>query len=110
MPAPPGGIAPDPAYRSYPGAHGLLPGQPNPALAGMQVPLITSNPVLQHMVNKAMADVRQADKATRQLILIDITAKQLALQIVEYEEMTSNQEAAGGQGAGQQVMGDDGVA
>lgn len=62
------------------------------------------------MVNKAVSDVRQADKATRQLILIDITAKQLALQIAEYEEMTSNQDNSGGQGPGQQMMGDDGGA
>ena len=66
--------------------------------------LLTNNPMLQQMVNRAMVDVRSADKATRQLIQIDITAKQLALQIAEYEEMIGNQEPPG-----QQVMDDSGA-
>jgi 3-dehydrosphinganine reductase len=69
--------------------------------------LFTNNPVLQQMVTRAMGEVRAADKATRQLIQIDITAKQLALQIAEYEEMVGgggHQEAGPG---GQQVMGGD---
>ncbi|KAK0703117.1 hypothetical protein B0T26DRAFT_876245 [Lasiosphaeria miniovina] len=59
-------------------------------------------------------DLRGADKATRQLILIDITAKQLALQIVEYEEMAAvqdpqqQQQQPGGPGISRQGgMGDD---
>jgi 3-dehydrosphinganine reductase len=72
--------------------------------------LLTNNPVLQQMVNRAMGEVRSADKATRQLILIDVTAKQLALQIAEYEEMVGNQEQGGGQAPGQQIMGDEGGA
>jgi 3-dehydrosphinganine reductase len=57
------------------------------------------------MVTRAMGEVRAADKATRQLIQIDITAKQLALQIAEYEEMVGGgQEPPGG---GQQMMGDE---
>lgn len=110
MQAAAGGVPADAAYRGFATPHGLIPGAPNPAMGGIHTGLLTSNPVLQHMVNKAMADVRQADKATRQLILIDITAKQLALQIAEYEEMTSNPDNSGGQGPGQQMMGDDGGA
>ncbi|KAM7207359.1 Protein of unknown function (DUF3716) domain containing protein [Naviculisporaceae sp. PSN 640] len=109
MQAAAGGVPADAAYRGFAGPHGLMPGAPNPVMGGIHAGLMTANPVLQHMVNKAMADVRQADKATRQLILIDITAKQLALQIAEYEEMTSNQDNTG-QGPGQQIMGDDGGA
>jgi 3-dehydrosphinganine reductase len=66
--------------------------------------LLINNPVLQQMVNRAMVEVRQADKPTRQLIQIEIAAKQLALQIVECEEMVNGQEPPGGP---QQVMGDD---
>lgn len=33
-----------------------------------------------------MAEVRSADRRTRQIMMIEIAAKQLALQIVEYEE------------------------
>jgi 3-dehydrosphinganine reductase len=69
--------------------------------------LLTNNPLLQQMVNRAMGEVRNADKATRQLMLIDVTAKQLALQIADYEEMFPSQDAAGGHVPGQQVMGDD---
>lgn len=108
---PPGsaGLATDPAYR-FAATHPLL--QPHGgAMGGVNHPgaLLTNNPVLQQMVSRAMSDVRQADKATRQLILIDITAKQLALQIAEYEDMISNQEQQGGPGVpGQQgVMGDE---
>jgi 3-dehydrosphinganine reductase len=64
--------------------------------------LLTNNPMLQQMVNRAIGEVRSADRATRQLIQIDITAKQLALQLAEYEEMVGNQEPSVGQ-----VMGDD---
>lgn len=110
MPSTSAGLPPDAGYRTFAPPHGLLPSAPNPQMGGMpHTGLLTNNPVLQHMVNKAMVEVRQADKANRQLILIDITAKQLALQIVEYEEM-ANQESSGGQGPGQQIMGDDGGA
>lgn len=54
-----------------------------------------------------MGEVRAADKATRQLILIDITAKQLALQIAEYEEMVGSQEPPSGPLQCQQGMGDE---
>lgn len=35
-----------------------------------------------------MAEVRNADRKTRQIMSIEIAAKQLALQILEYEEMS----------------------
>ncbi|KAH6636140.1 hypothetical protein F5144DRAFT_486537 [Chaetomium tenue] len=95
----------DPTYRFAAASHPLL--QPHgPALGGVSHPggLLINNPVLQEMVNRAMVEVRQANKATRQLIQIEITAKQLALQIVECEEMVNNQEQSG---SGQQAMGDD---
>jgi len=54
-----------------------------------------------------MNEVRAADAVTRQLIKMDITAKQLALQMLEYEELVAasaghqNQQH---QGQGQQVQ------
>ncbi|KAK0709157.1 hypothetical protein B0T26DRAFT_652701 [Lasiosphaeria miniovina] len=105
--------ATDPTYH-YPTPHSLA----HATIVGGAVAhpaLLTSNPMLQQMVTRAMTDVRGADKATRQLILIDITAKQLALQIVEYEEMAAGQDPQqqqqqqpGGPGISRQGgMGDD---
>lgn len=60
------------------------------------------------MLNRAMSEVRSADKATRQLILIECTAKQLALQMIDYEDMISSQEQSGNAGGpGQQGLGED---
>ncbi|KAK4106106.1 NAD(P)-binding protein [Parathielavia hyrcaniae] len=99
----PGLAGSDPTYR-FSTPHPLLqshaPAMGSVSHAGT---LWTSNPVLQQMVQRAMAEVRAADKATRQLIQIDVTAKQLALQIAEYEDMVSSQGSPGGQ----QVMGDE---
>ncbi|KAK3313890.1 hypothetical protein B0H66DRAFT_366299 [Apodospora peruviana] len=102
------GIPTDAGYRNFATPHGLLPNPPMPNLA--HAGLLTGIPVLHNVVNKAITEVRQADKVTRQLMLIEATAKQLALQIAEYEEMTQQQDPSGGPGPGQQVMGDDGGA
>jgi 3-dehydrosphinganine reductase len=105
LPAATAGLANDPTYRFATASHPLL--QPHaPAMGAVNHPggLLINNPVLQQMVNRAMVEVRQADKPTRQLIQIEIAAKQLALQIVECEEMVNGQEPPGGP---QQVMGDD---
>ncbi|KAK3302499.1 uncharacterized protein B0T15DRAFT_514530 [Chaetomium strumarium] len=108
LPASGAGLASDPAYRFAATTHPLLQSH-GAAMGGVSHPgaLLTSNPMLQQMVNRAMGEVRNADKATRQLMLIDITAKQLALQIADYEEMVASQDTAGGHVPGQQVMGDD---
>ena len=67
-----------------------------------------SNPMLQHLLNRALSEVRTADKATRQLIDIECTAKKLALQMVEYEELISSQDQSGNPGGpGQQGLGED---
>lgn len=44
-----------------------------------------------------MAEVRSADRRTRQIMMIEIAAKQLALQIVEYEESGGGGNVANGQ-------------
>jgi len=102
LPASTAGLAGDPTYR-FAASHPLLQSQ-GAAMGGVNHPaaLLTNNPMLQQMVNRAIGEVRSADRATRQLIQIDITAKQLALQLAEYEEMVGNQEPSVGQ-----VMGDD---
>lgn len=106
MPA--GSMAADPAYR-FAAPHPLIQSH-GAAMGGVNHPgaLLTNNPALQQMVSRAMGEVRAADKATRQLIQIDITAKQLALQIAEYEEMVNNQEQQpSGPVPCQQTMGDE---
>lgn len=67
-----------------------------------------ANPMLGHLITRAMAEVRTADKATRQLIDLECTAKKLALQMVEYEELISSQDQSGNAGGpGQQGLGED---
>ncbi|KAK3375371.1 hypothetical protein B0H63DRAFT_277437 [Podospora didyma] len=98
----------DPTYH-FPSTHGVVSSHGS-AMGGSvgHAALLSSNPMLQQMVSRALGEVRVADKASRQLILIDITAKQLALQIVEYEETMQSQEHAGGPGSSRQGgMGDD---
>lgn len=46
----------------------------------------TNDPVARYAIDRAVAEVRAADKKTRQLIAIEVKAKLLALQIVEYED------------------------
>lgn len=109
MPANTAALAGD-AYRYAP-AHPLL--SHGGAIGGVNFPggavMATNNPLLQSILQKALNEVRSADKATRLYYQIECTAKQLALQITEYEEMLNNQEQPG-PGPGQQGMGDDGGA
>ncbi|KAL2137359.1 hypothetical protein VTI74DRAFT_3299 [Chaetomium olivicolor] len=107
MPATGAALTADPGYR-FAASHALLQSH-GAAMGGVSHPsaLVSNNAVLQQMVSRAMNEVRNADKTMRQLIQIDITAKQLALQIAEYEEMVANQETPGGPVPGQQVMGDE---
>ncbi|KAK4169276.1 hypothetical protein QBC43DRAFT_59559 [Cladorrhinum sp. PSN259] len=81
----------------------------NVAFPGVMMPHTT---LFQEVLSKAYNDVRSADKPTRMLYQIQCTAKQLALQIVEYEEMTggAQEQHPGIPGPGQQVMGDEGGA
>lgn len=96
------GLPVDTSYR-FATPHGLM-STPAPSLGNMGHPsMFTSTPTLQALLARSMAEVRTADKATRKLMQIEIAAKQLALQIAEYEEMTGGQEAQGQQ----QIMGDD---
>ncbi|KAK5664085.1 hypothetical protein OQA88_299 [Cercophora sp. LCS_1] len=98
------GLPVDSSYR-FATPHGLMPTTPGPSLGNMGHPsMFTSTPTLQNLLARSMAEVRAADKATRKLMQIEIAAKQLALQIADYEEMVGGQE---GQGQGQQQIMDD---
>jgi hypothetical protein len=58
---------------------------------------------VRYTIERAMAEVRSADRRTRQIMMIEIAAKQLALQIVEYEENGAHgQQQQQGGGAGGQ--------
>jgi hypothetical protein len=55
---------------------------------------------VRYTVERSISDVRAADKKARQLIKIEIAAKQLALQILEYEELSAHDEHDGSGGDG----------
>ncbi|KAK1827893.1 hypothetical protein QBC39DRAFT_266114 [Podospora conica] len=105
------GLVPEPGFRfSTPHGMPVMPPAPGPSgMAGVAYPAsFTQNPALQNTIASAINQTRSLDKMSRQLLHIDITAKQLALQIVEYEEMMAH---AGHDSpslmSGQQGMGDD---
>jgi 3-dehydrosphinganine reductase len=66
------------------------------------------NPMVQYHLNNAMNSVRTTDKKARQLMMIELAAKQLALHIAEYEETLAGEDASGGVPPGPSVMGDEG--
>lgn len=72
---------------------GVNPHLPLPTAAAAAHPTLASlgvgstDPVVKYTVDRAMAEVRNADRKTRKIMSIEIAAKQLALQILEYEEM-----------------------
>ena len=57
------------------------------AAVGMNAVSMTADPNLRYSIEQAMNEVRGADRRTRQLIAIDVAAKQLALQIAAYEDI-----------------------
>ena len=111
LPANNAGLVPEPGFRfSTPHGMPVMPPAPGPSgLGGVAYPTsFTQNPALQNTITSAINQTRSLDKMSRQLLHIDITAKQLALQIVEYEEMLAH----GGHDSpslmsAQQGMGDD---
>lgn len=46
----------------------------------------SADPVVKYTIERAMADIRAADKRTRHMLMIEAAAKQLAFQVVAYEE------------------------
>lgn len=57
------------------------------AAVGMSTDSMTTDPNLRYSIEQAMSEVRGADRRTRQLMAIDVAAKQLALQIAAYEDL-----------------------
>ncbi|KAJ9154851.1 hypothetical protein NKR23_g2220 [Pleurostoma richardsiae] len=90
--AEPGGAYPVPAIPLAP--HGTEPSTPGQAvpLGAYHIPAYSDDPNVRYTVEKAIADVRRADRSTRHLMKIEIKAKQLALEIVEYEEAVQQQQ------------------
>ncbi|KAI1769194.1 hypothetical protein GGR53DRAFT_461688 [Hypoxylon sp. FL1150] len=67
----------------------------------------TTDPIVRYTIEQAMAQIRAADKKARRMLMIDAASRQLAYQIVQYEEALREEhaQAAGGpQGAPQPVM------
>ena len=73
-------IAPDGGFQ--------LPPIPSAALGGFNYVSVpsASDPVVRYTVERAMADLRAADKRTRQMLMIEVAAKQLAWNILQFEE------------------------
>ncbi|KAH9883576.1 hypothetical protein F4778DRAFT_766081 [Xylariomycetidae sp. FL2044] len=66
----------------------------------------SADPVVRYTVEQAMAQVRGADKKTRQMLMIEASARQLAYQIMQYEGVDEDQNNGGQQGPPQAVMND----
>lgn len=52
----------------------------------LPTPFISVNPTVRYVVEQALAEARGSDRRARQLIKVEIAAKQLALRIAEYED------------------------
>jgi len=97
---------PQPAHTPHAHSHSNLPGAPGlstapgpsghayampmaPAIGTSFNPaasLALSDPSLGYLVEKAFAEVRTADKKARDLMMVEIAAKQLALSMLKYDE------------------------
>ena len=67
----------------------------------------TVDPIVRYTIEQAMAQIRAADKKARRMLMIDAASRQLAYQVVLYEEALREEQAqaaAGQQGAPQPVM------
>ncbi|KAI1106926.1 hypothetical protein F4804DRAFT_299482 [Jackrogersella minutella] len=75
-----------------------LPSAPPAAMAPFNFASIpaTTHPVVRYTVETAMAQMRGANKKTRQMLMINATAQQLAFQIAEYEELVREEENQAG--------------
>ncbi|KAK8046457.1 hypothetical protein PG996_014521 [Apiospora saccharicola] len=79
-------IAPDGSFQ--------LPAIPSAALAGFNYVSVpsSSDPVVRYTVERAMADLRGADKRARQMLMIEVAAKQLAWNILQFEETQAEEQ------------------
>ncbi|KAI1384721.1 uncharacterized protein F4822DRAFT_416075 [Hypoxylon trugodes] len=86
-----------------------LPAAPPTAMAPFNFASIpaSADPVVRYTVEQAMAQVRSADRKARHMLMIEATARQLAFQIAQYEDIVQEeQNQANSQGAPQPVMGE----
>jgi len=54
--------------------------------------LALQDPIVAYTIERAFADVRGADRKTRQLMMIELQAKQLALSIMAHEDERAHDE------------------
>lgn len=52
----------------------------------------TTDPVVKYTIEQAMSQMRAADRKTRQMLLIDASAKQLAFNIAAYEDAVQEEQ------------------
>jgi hypothetical protein len=79
-----------------------MPSIPPAALGGfnyVSAPA-SADPVVRYTIERAMADIRAADKKTRHMLMIEAAAKQLAFQIVSYEDILHEEQDQQDQGQG----------
>ncbi|KAI1847830.1 hypothetical protein JX265_009258 [Neoarthrinium moseri] len=72
-----------------------IPAIPPAALGGFNYVSgpASADPVVKYTIERAMADIRAADKRTRHMLMIEAAAKQLAFQIVAYEDTVHEEHA-----------------
>ncbi|ORY69675.1 uncharacterized protein BCR38DRAFT_419772 [Pseudomassariella vexata] len=71
-----------------------MPSIPPQALGGfnyVSAPA-SADPVVRYTIERAMADIRAADKKTRQMLLIEAAARELAFRVVSYEEAAQEEQ------------------
>ena len=68
-----------------------------PPLGNLAPGMFSPDSIAKYHLERALAEVRSADKKTRQLMMIEISARQLALNIVQYEEMSRDEQQVQGE-------------
>lgn len=65
-----------------------MPAVPQAAMAPYNFASVpaSENPVVRFTVERAMAEMRAADKKTRQMLMVEAAARQLAFNIAQYED------------------------
>ncbi|KAJ2904244.1 hypothetical protein MKZ38_008455 [Zalerion maritima] len=63
--------------------------------------IFTTEGIARYHIDRSLGEIRQADKKGRQMMLIETTAKQLALQIAQYEDILRDEQNQQNQGDSQ---------
>ena len=68
---------------------------PVPAHSNLAPGMFTPETLATFHLNKALGELRGADKKARHLMMSELSAKQLALNIAQYEELSREEQAQG---------------